>query len=55
MQLVGGVSIFKRTPLERYYRDVRAGTFHPFANDVARELIGKAGLGIPLADDPRWG
>jgi alkylation response protein AidB-like acyl-CoA dehydrogenase len=55
MQLVGGVSIFKRTPLERYYRDVRAGTFHPFGNDVARELIGKAGLGIPLNDDPRWG
>jgi alkylation response protein AidB-like acyl-CoA dehydrogenase len=55
MQLVGGVSMFKRHPLERYYRDVRAGTFHPFGNDVAREVIGKAGLGIALNDEPRWG
>ena len=55
MQLVGGVGMFKRHPLERYYRDVRAGTFHPFGNDIARELVGKAGLGIPLDDDPRWG
>lgn len=55
MQLVGGVGIFKRHPLERYYRDVRAGTFHPFGNDVAKEVIGKAGLGVPLADSPRWG
>jgi alkylation response protein AidB-like acyl-CoA dehydrogenase len=55
MQLVGGVGMFKRHPLERLYRDVRAGTFHPFGNDVAREIIGKAGLGVPLNDDPRWG
>ncbi|MGH2583889.1 MAG: acyl-CoA dehydrogenase family protein [Dehalococcoidia bacterium] len=55
MQLVGGVGMFKRHPLERHYRDVRAGTFHPFANDIAKEVIGKAGLGIPMNDDPRWG
>lgn len=55
MQLVGGVSIFKRHPLERYYRDVRAGPFHPFGNDVAREVIGKTSLGVPLMDEPRWG
>jgi alkylation response protein AidB-like acyl-CoA dehydrogenase len=47
--------MFKRHPLERHYRDVRAGTFHPFGNDIAREVIGKAALGIPMADDPRWG
>jgi alkylation response protein AidB-like acyl-CoA dehydrogenase len=55
MQLVGGVGMFKRHPLERHYRDVRAGTFHPFGNDIAREIIGKASLGVPLDDDPRWG
>ena len=55
MQLVGGVGMFKRHPLERYYRDVRAGTFHPFANDVAKEIIGKTALGVPLDDNTRWG
>lgn len=55
MQIVGGVSMFRRTPLERLYRDVRAGTFHPFANDQAREIIGKFALGIPMTDEPRWG
>jgi alkylation response protein AidB-like acyl-CoA dehydrogenase len=55
MQLVGGVGMFKRHPLERHYRDVRAGTFHPFGNDIAREIIGKAAVGIPLDVDPRWG
>jgi alkylation response protein AidB-like acyl-CoA dehydrogenase len=55
MQLVGGVGMFRRHPLERLYRDVRAGPFHPFGNDIAREIIGKAGLGVPLDDEPRWG
>jgi len=55
MQLVGGVGMFKRHPLERYYRDVRAGTFHPFGNDIAKEVIGKAALGLPIDVDPRWG
>jgi len=55
MQVVGGVSIFRRTPLERYYRDVRAGPFHPFGNDQTRELVGKLALGIPPMDEPRWG
>ena len=32
MQAVGGPSLFRRYPLERYYRDVRAGTLHPFTH-----------------------
>ena len=55
MQVVGGVSIFRRTPLERYYRDVRAGTFHPFGNDQTREIVGKLALGVPPMEEPRWG
>ncbi len=55
MQIVGGVSIFRRTPLERYYRDVRAGTFHPLGNDQTRELVGKLALGVPPMEEPRWG
>jgi alkylation response protein AidB-like acyl-CoA dehydrogenase len=55
MNVVGGLGLYKTTPLERYYRDVRAGTFHPISNDVLREWMGKAALGIDLTAEPRWG
>lgn len=55
MSVVGAVSIFRRHPLQRHYRDVRAGPFHPFSNDVAREMVGKRALGIPFWFEPRWG
>jgi alkylation response protein AidB-like acyl-CoA dehydrogenase len=54
MEVVGSVGIFKKHPLERYYRDVRAGTNHPFSNARMRELIGKNSLGIKLLEMPRW-
>jgi alkylation response protein AidB-like acyl-CoA dehydrogenase len=54
MEVVGSVGIFKKHPLERYYRDVRAGTNHPFSNARVRELVGKNSLGIKLLEMPRW-
>jgi alkylation response protein AidB-like acyl-CoA dehydrogenase len=54
MEVVGAVGFLKKHPLERYYRDVRAGVNHPFSNARMRELIGKNALGIPLLDMPRW-
>ena len=54
MEVVGAVGILKKHPLERYYRDVRAGTNHPFSNARMRELIGKNALGISLLEMPRW-
>jgi alkylation response protein AidB-like acyl-CoA dehydrogenase len=54
MQAVGGPSLFRRYPLERWYRDVRAGTLHPFAHYWVLEMIGKTTLGIPLDAQPRW-
>jgi alkylation response protein AidB-like acyl-CoA dehydrogenase len=54
MEVVGAIGILKKHPLERYYRDVRAGTNHPFSNARARELIGKNALGIKLLEMPRW-
>jgi alkylation response protein AidB-like acyl-CoA dehydrogenase len=54
MQAVGGPSLFRRYPLERYYRDVRAGTLHPFTHTWLLELIGKRALDIPLDVQPRW-
>ena len=54
IEVVGAVGILKKYPLERYYRDVRAGTNHPFSNGRLRELIGKNALGIKLLEMPRW-
>jgi len=54
MEVVGSVGMFKKHPLERYYRDVRAGTNHPFSNARMRELVGKNALGIKLLEMPRW-
>jgi alkylation response protein AidB-like acyl-CoA dehydrogenase len=54
VRMVGGHGIFRSLPLERYYRDVRAGQFHPPSADVAVETLGKAALGIDPAVQPRW-
>jgi alkylation response protein AidB-like acyl-CoA dehydrogenase len=54
MQLVGGPSMFRRYPLERWYRDVRAGTLHPFTHYWLLEMIGKLALGIRPDGQPRW-
>lgn len=54
MEIVGAVGFLKKHPLERYYRDVRAGVNHPFSNARMRELIGKNALGIKLLEMPRW-
>jgi alkylation response protein AidB-like acyl-CoA dehydrogenase len=54
MEAVGAHGMLKKFPMERYYRDVRAGINHPLSNARARELIGKAALGISLRETPRW-
>ncbi|HVA68655.1 MAG TPA: acyl-CoA dehydrogenase family protein [Candidatus Binataceae bacterium] len=54
MEIAGAHGIIRRNPLERYFRDVRAGVNHPMSNARARELIGKAALGIRLMEMPRW-
>lgn len=51
LRAVGGASYFKRLPLERYYRDVRAGLFHPFDSDETLEFLGKSAFGIPMMDE----
>ena len=54
MEISGGGAYFKRAPLERMYRDVRAGRFHPLPHYDALELIGKAELGVPDDQRPRF-
>jgi alkylation response protein AidB-like acyl-CoA dehydrogenase len=50
LRAVGGSSYFKRLPLERLFRDVRAGLYHPFDTDESLEFLGKSAFGIPLAE-----
>jgi acyl-CoA dehydrogenase len=47
MDVLGGRSYFRRSPLERAYRDVRAGTFHPFTPEMTLAYAGKLALGDP--------
>ena len=48
METVGGASYFKRSPLERAYRDVRAGKYHPFAAEKVLLYAGRQALGLDV-------
>ena len=51
----GGTGMFRSSELERLYRDVRCGGFHPANSMLAHEIIGKTALGIDPGEQPRWG
>lgn len=53
LDVTGGAGMFTGNELERLYRDVRCGGFHPANDALTHEMVGKAALGI-LADQPRW-
>ena len=46
LKLAGGASLSPDLPLERHFRDVRAGLMHPPSGDAALELVGRARLGV---------
>lgn len=46
MRIVGSVGMQKAHPLERYFRDVRAGLGNPPIDDVAMGLIARTTLGL---------
>jgi acyl-CoA dehydrogenase len=48
MEAVGGAAYYKRSPLERAYRDVRAGPFHPLPPEKTLQLAGRMALGQPV-------
>lgn len=54
MEIAGAHGFVRRNPLERLFRDVRAGVNHPLSNARVREFIGKTALGVPLNVNPRW-
>ncbi|HEY0451955.1 acyl-CoA dehydrogenase family protein [Actinophytocola sp.] len=47
MEVLGGRSFYRRFSLERAYRDVRAGTYHPFTPEATLYYAGKLALGDP--------
>lgn len=55
MSVSGGAGMFKSNELERLYRDVRCGGFHPANTLLVHEIVGKTVLGIDLFEQPRWG
>ena len=46
LRVTGSAGLLRAQPLERYFRDVRAGLGHPPADDIALTTIGKAALGL---------
>lgn len=55
MEMSGGSGFFRANELERLYRDVRGGAFHPANSALTHEIVGKTALGIGLDEEPRWG
>jgi alkylation response protein AidB-like acyl-CoA dehydrogenase len=47
MRVVGGVSLQKQRPIERYYRDVRAALHNPPLEDRALEQLARSALDEP--------
>jgi acyl-CoA dehydrogenase len=52
MQIVGGSAYFRTSPLERAYRDVRAGLFHPM--NPERTLLYAGRLALDVSADTVW-
>lgn len=44
LRIAGGTSITKSLPLERFFRDVRAGSMQPPSGDTALEIVGRAAI-----------
>jgi alkylation response protein AidB-like acyl-CoA dehydrogenase len=58
MRVVGGAALARANPLQRYYRDVRAGLNHPPMDDVALATLARtalAGLGPAAGPGDRPG
>jgi alkylation response protein AidB-like acyl-CoA dehydrogenase len=51
LHALGGSGYYRRSPLERMYRDVRAGTIMPYNNLDGMDLFGRTSLGIEIAPE----
>lgn len=48
IDVLGGIGFHKRFPIERMYRDVRAGTIMPYNNREALRLLGHTVFGLEI-------
>jgi alkylation response protein AidB-like acyl-CoA dehydrogenase len=55
LDLSGGFGMFRKSEMERLFRDCRAGRFHPANPLLSHELVAKLALGISPDEQPRWG
>jgi alkylation response protein AidB-like acyl-CoA dehydrogenase len=55
LEVTGGFGIFKRSGLERLFRDARLGRLHPANSLLTHEIMAKTLLGISPDETPRWG
>jgi alkylation response protein AidB-like acyl-CoA dehydrogenase len=55
LEVSGGFGMFKKSEMERLFRDARAGRFHPANSSLTHELLGKLALGLNPDDPQRWG
>ncbi|CAN5552432.1 MAG: acyl-CoA/acyl-ACP dehydrogenase [Acidobacteria bacterium] len=55
LDIAGGFGIFRRSGIERLFRDARLGRIHPANSMLTHELVGKTLLGISPDEAPRWG
>jgi alkylation response protein AidB-like acyl-CoA dehydrogenase len=53
LDIYGGYGIFPSAGIERLFRDARLGRIHPASGFLAREICGKAMLGVDLDAQPR--
>lgn len=49
LQVAGGQAFYRRSRLERAYRDVRAGAFHPFTPEATLTSLGESALAAARA------
>jgi alkylation response protein AidB-like acyl-CoA dehydrogenase len=45
--LAGGSSVYRKSPLQRYFRYVHVATQHMMVGDMTWETIGRLLLGVP--------
>jgi alkylation response protein AidB-like acyl-CoA dehydrogenase len=55
LDISGGFGIFRRSGIERLFRDARLGRMHPANWMLTHEIVGKSLLGISPDESPRWG
>jgi alkylation response protein AidB-like acyl-CoA dehydrogenase len=55
LETSGGSGIFRKSGLERLFRDARLGRIHPANTALTEEIVAKTVLGLDPDEQPRWG